>query len=56
MGRRGRSTTIGKFAKIHLDRRVSEMRILAEVLRQEGVPVVDTAGGHCERDPHDLAA
>ncbi|WP_432828542.1 hypothetical protein [Dactylosporangium sp. CA-092794] len=35
MARRGRSTTIGKFAKIELDRRVSEIRILGELLRRE---------------------
>jgi hypothetical protein len=35
MSRRGRSTTIGKIAKIHQDRRVSEMRMLGELLRRE---------------------
>jgi hypothetical protein len=35
MPRRGRSTTIGKFAKVHQDRRVSEIRILGELLRGE---------------------
>jgi hypothetical protein len=35
MGRRGRSTTIGKFARIHHDRRVSEIRVLGELLRRE---------------------
>lgn len=35
MGRRGHSTTIGKFAKIHHDRRVSEIRVLGELLRYE---------------------
>ena len=35
MGRRGRSTTIGKFAKLHHDRRVSEIRMLGEQLRRE---------------------
>lgn len=35
MGRRGHSTTIGKFAKIHHDRRVSEIRVLGEALRAE---------------------
>ena len=35
MPRRGRSTTIGKFAKFYQDRRVSEIRMLGEVLRRE---------------------
>lgn len=35
MGRRGRSTTIGKFAKIEHDRRVSAIRVLGELLRRE---------------------
>jgi len=35
MPRRGRSTTIGKIAKIHHDRRVSEIRKLGELLRRE---------------------
>jgi hypothetical protein len=35
MPRRGRSTTIGKIAKVHQDRRVSEIRILGELLRGE---------------------
>ncbi|MEQ4299935.1 hypothetical protein ABNF97_00860 [Plantactinospora sp. B6F1] len=35
MSRRGRSTTIGKIAKIHQDRRVSEIRVLGELLRRE---------------------
>ncbi|GAA2617005.1 hypothetical protein GCM10010399_54940 [Dactylosporangium fulvum] len=35
MGRRGHSTTIGKFAKIHHARRVSEIRVLGELLRRE---------------------
>lgn len=35
MARRGRSTTIGKFAKIEHDRRVSEIRMLGELLRTE---------------------
>lgn len=35
MARRGHSTTIGKFAKIHHDRRVSELRIFGEMLRNE---------------------
>ncbi|WP_229403579.1 hypothetical protein [Micromonospora okii] len=36
MPRRGRSTTVGKFAKFHHDRRVSEIRVLGELLRREG--------------------
>ncbi len=36
MGRRGRSTSIGKFAKMLHDRRVSEIRVLGEALRGEG--------------------
>ncbi|WFE59282.1 hypothetical protein [Micromonospora sp. WMMD712] len=36
MPRRGRSTTIGKFAKFHQDRRVSEIRVLGELLRRGG--------------------
>ncbi|GAA0447735.1 hypothetical protein Ade02nite_60230 [Paractinoplanes deccanensis] len=35
MGRRGHSTTIGKFAKLHHDRRVSEIRRLGVMLRGE---------------------
>jgi hypothetical protein len=35
MGRRGHSTAIGKFAKIHHDRRVSEIRRLGVALRGE---------------------
>jgi hypothetical protein len=35
MGRRGYSTTVGKFAKTHHDRRVSEIRMLGEMLRDE---------------------
>lgn len=35
MPRRGRSTTIGKFAKVHQDRRASEIRMLGESLRRE---------------------
>jgi hypothetical protein len=35
MGRRGHSTAIGKFAKVHHDRRVSEIRRLGVLLRAE---------------------
>ena len=35
MPRRGHSTTIGKFAKVHQDRRRSEIRILGDLLRRE---------------------
>ncbi|MET7394302.1 hypothetical protein ABZS66_12490 [Dactylosporangium sp. NPDC005572] len=35
MARRGHSTSIGKFAKLHHDRRVSEIRVLGELLRRE---------------------
>jgi hypothetical protein len=35
MPRRGHSTTIGKIAKIHHARRVSEIRVLSELLRRE---------------------
>lgn len=35
MPRRGRSTTIGKFAKVYQDRRLSEIRMLGELLRLE---------------------
>lgn len=35
MPRRGHSTTIGKFAKLHRDRRVSEIRMFGELLRAE---------------------
>lgn len=38
MPRRGHSTTIGKFAKLHRDRRVSEIRIFGELLRAEQRP------------------
>ncbi|MDG4816792.1 MULTISPECIES: hypothetical protein [Micromonospora] len=43
MPRRGRSTTIGKFAKFHQDRRVSEIRLLGEALRREGHTAPDAA-------------
>ncbi|WP_157756811.1 hypothetical protein [Plantactinospora sp. KBS50] len=35
MPRRGRSTTVGKFAKRHQDQRVSEIRVLGDLLRRE---------------------
>ncbi|WP_164842306.1 hypothetical protein [Actinoplanes solisilvae] len=35
MSRRGHSTAIGKFAKIHQDRRVSEIRRLGVAIREE---------------------
>lgn len=35
MPRRGRSTSIGKFAKRYQDQRVSEIRVLGELLRRE---------------------
>jgi len=35
MGRRGYSTTIGKIGKVHHNRRVSEIRVLGELLRME---------------------
>lgn len=35
MGRRGHSTSIGKFAKVIHDQRVSEIRVLRDVLRGE---------------------
>ncbi len=35
MPRRGHSTTIGKFAKLHQNRRASEIRVLGEMLRRE---------------------
>lgn len=35
MPRRGRSTTIGKFAKLYQNRRASEIRVLGELLRGE---------------------
>ncbi|MER7169190.1 hypothetical protein ABT336_24405 [Micromonospora sp. NPDC000207] len=38
MPRRGRSTSIGKFAQVHLDRRKSEIRVLGELLRGEQRP------------------
>lgn len=41
MGRRGYSTTIGKFAKVHHNRRLSEMRLLGELLRNTPVPLVE---------------
>lgn len=47
MARRGRSTTIGKFAKLYQDRRVSEIRMLGELLRHEQLV---TAGRHAARD------
>lgn len=56
MGRRGRSTTIGKFAKIHHDRRVSEIRLLGDALRGEqraNSPNrgADTTKGHAPTRP-----
>ncbi|MGX7672191.1 hypothetical protein [Plantactinospora sp. DSM 117369] len=45
MSRRGRSTTIGKIAKLYQDRRVSEMRMLGELLRQEQRAKPDRAQG-----------
>ncbi|MEV8515220.1 hypothetical protein [Dactylosporangium sp. NPDC051484] len=60
MARRGRSTTIGKFAKIHQDRRVSEIRVLGELLRHEqrtapiGHPAPDALSGRPDvSHPHD---
>jgi hypothetical protein len=41
MPRRGHSTTIGKIAKIYHDRRVSEIRVLGELLRREQRAVPD---------------
>jgi hypothetical protein len=38
MGRHGHSTKIGKFAKVHHDRRVSEIRRLGATLRAEQRP------------------
>ena len=35
MGRRGHSTKVGKFAKLLHDRRVSEIRVLGETLRNQ---------------------
>lgn len=35
MPRRGHSTTVGKIAKVYHDRRVSEIRVLGELLRRE---------------------
>ncbi|WP_213452155.1 hypothetical protein [Rhizomonospora bruguierae] len=35
MPRRGYSTSIGKIAKFYQDRRVSEIRVLGDQLRQE---------------------
>jgi hypothetical protein len=35
MPRRGRSTTVGKIAKLCQDRRASEIRMLGESLRRE---------------------
>lgn len=51
MPRRGRSTTIGKIAKVHHDRRVSEIRVLGERLRLEQrtfstpLPMTTTSSG-----------
>jgi hypothetical protein len=39
MPRRGHSTTIGKIAKLYQDRRVSEIRVLGELLRREQDPM-----------------
>ena len=50
MARRGHSTTIGKFAKIHHDRRVSEIRVFGELLRQEQQQQ-RTAAAHETRRP-----
>ncbi|MGW1061335.1 hypothetical protein [Micromonospora rubida] len=35
MPRRGHSTIVGKIAKLHQDRRASEIRVLGETLRRE---------------------
>lgn len=48
MPRRGRSTTIGKIAKACHDRRVSEIRMLGELLRREQRTASD---GPSEPDP-----
>ncbi|ROO52778.1 hypothetical protein EDC02_7719 [Micromonospora sp. Llam0] len=49
MPRRGRSTTIGKIAKVHQDRRVSEIRILGELLRGE-------RPAQCDEEPSPLGS
>ncbi|GGM64977.1 hypothetical protein ACFFX1_54040 [Dactylosporangium sucinum] len=52
MARRGHSTSIGKFAKVHHDRRVSEIRMLGELLRRErqaGPPLRERHVVHVDR-------
>jgi hypothetical protein len=51
MGRRGYSTAIGKFAKIHRDRQVSEIRRLGIELRQEQRAADPPAGSRDEAPP-----
>ncbi|MEU0560210.1 hypothetical protein [Dactylosporangium sp. NPDC006015] len=56
MARRGRSTTIGKFAKLYQDRRVSEIRMLGELLRHEqSVATGRTSGLDARADRVDAA-
>ncbi|WP_238005901.1 hypothetical protein KZZ52_41840 [Dactylosporangium sp. AC04546] len=52
MARRGHSTSIGKFAKVHHDRRVSEIRMLGELLRRErqsDLPLRERYAVHVDR-------
>lgn len=57
MARRGRSTTVGKFAKLYQDRRVSEIRVFGELLRHEqaaATVVCDVAADRLDAaHPHD---
>ncbi|BCB82965.1 hypothetical protein Psuf_002780 [Phytohabitans suffuscus] len=45
MPRRGRSTTVGKIAKLCQDRRASEIRVLGELLRREQHEAAQPQGG-----------
>ncbi|MDI1461090.1 hypothetical protein QEZ54_08950 [Catellatospora sp. KI3] len=53
MARRGYTTTIGKIAKVNQSRRVSEMRLLTEQLRQERRELAPAAAltAHTEEAP-----
>jgi hypothetical protein len=47
MPRRGRSTTVGKFAKLFQDRRASEIRVLGELIREEQSTTATATSGGC---------
>ncbi|GAA1791245.1 hypothetical protein GCM10009835_06070 [Planosporangium flavigriseum] len=55
MPRRGHSTTIGKIAKVCHDRRVSEIRVLGELLRREQCAVSTVIPAAPDMRPGSLA-